>query len=250
MRSSVFIGSSSEGLEVARTLQLELDHDAEVELWSQGVFGLSDGTRASLVAAADRFDFAVLDRTADDMVTSRGKQHPAACDNVLFELGLFMGGLDVDRTFLLYDRTHAPALPSDLAGVTSATSADGSSIPQAGRPKSQHDFSSLRIHRRSSARTTVTSPTSIPRSSTKSNTAPRAGCSPSLTVGSMTNRPTSPSAHSRAVAVDFTSGRPATPGGGGTGVKDDGDTHAQSTGTLAVGCSGFGAAAVVFGPAE
>jgi len=44
-----------------------------------------------------------------------------ARDNVLFELGMFVGGLSRDRTFMLYDRTHPPALPTDLAGVTAAT---------------------------------------------------------------------------------------------------------------------------------
>jgi hypothetical protein len=121
MRSSLFIGSSTEGLEVARALQLELDHDAEVEIWSQGVFGLSEGSLAALVAAVARFDFAALVLTSDDMVVSRGVERAAPRDNVLFELGLFMGGLGVDRTFLIYDRTDPPALPTDLAGVTPST---------------------------------------------------------------------------------------------------------------------------------
>lgn len=121
MRPSLFIGSSTEGLDLARALQLELDHDAEVENWSQGVFGLSEGSLASLVAAVGRFDFAVLVLTADDMTISRGAERPAPRDNVLFELGLFMGGLGVDRTFLVFDRSNPPGLPSDLAGVTPAT---------------------------------------------------------------------------------------------------------------------------------
>lgn len=121
MRSSLFIGSSTEGLKVARALQAELDHNADVEIWSQGVFGLSEGTMGSLVAAVARFDFAVLVLTADDMSTSRGVERVIPRDNVLFELGLFMGGLGVDRTFILYDRSTPPSLPSDLAGITPAT---------------------------------------------------------------------------------------------------------------------------------
>jgi len=121
MKPSVFIGSSTEGLETARAVQLELDRDAEVEIWSQGVFGLSEGTLASLVAALDRFDFAILVLSADDMVVKRGEEAAAPRDNVLFELGLFMGGLGVNRVFLLYDRSNTPSLPSDLAGVTPAT---------------------------------------------------------------------------------------------------------------------------------
>ena len=121
VRPSVFVGSSSEGLRIAQAVQVLLDQVCEVEIWSQGVFGLTQGTLESLVLALERFDFAVLVLTADDLNISRGTERPVARDNVLFELGLFVGGLSRDRTFMLYDRTRSPALPSDLAGVTAAT---------------------------------------------------------------------------------------------------------------------------------
>jgi hypothetical protein len=120
-RPSVFVGSSAEGLKIAKALQVLLDHACEVAIWSQGVFGLSQGTLESLVRALDQFDFAVLVLTADDLVTSRDVSATAPRDNVLFELGLFMGGLGQDRTFIVYDRTSNLKLPSDLAGVTAAT---------------------------------------------------------------------------------------------------------------------------------
>lgn len=120
-RPSVFIGSSSEGLKIAKTLQVLLDHSCEVTIWSQGVFGLSKGTLESLVLALDTFDFAILVLTPDDMVTSREITDSVSRDNVLFELGLFMGGLGRNRTFIVYDRSKKLKLPSDLAGVTSAT---------------------------------------------------------------------------------------------------------------------------------
>jgi predicted nucleotide-binding protein len=99
-RPSVFVGSSSEGLNVARNIQALLDRECEVKLWDQGVFGLSTGTLESLVLALDEFDFAILVLTPDDMILSRGQEHPSARDNVLFELGLFMGGLGRPRTFI------------------------------------------------------------------------------------------------------------------------------------------------------
>jgi hypothetical protein len=121
IRPSVFIGSSAEGLKFAKTLQVLLDRSCEVEVWSQGIFGLTQGTLESLVYALDRFDFAILVLTPDDMNSSRGNESPAPRDNVLFELGLFMGRLGRERTFILYDRNSGIKVPSDLAGVTLAT---------------------------------------------------------------------------------------------------------------------------------
>lgn len=120
-RPAVFVGSSSEGLRIAQAIQVCLDPACEVELWTQGIFGLTEGTLESLLLALPRFDFAILVLTADDMVVSRGVEKVSARDNVLFELGLFIGSLGRDRTFILYDRTDPPALPSDLAGLTPAT---------------------------------------------------------------------------------------------------------------------------------
>jgi hypothetical protein len=120
-RPSVFIGSSSEGLRIAKAIQVLLDHASEVTIWSQGVFGLGEGTLESLVSATDQFDFAILVLTPDDLVESRGRTGAAPRDNVLFELGLFMGSIGRQRTFVLYDRTAEIRLPSDLAGVTAAT---------------------------------------------------------------------------------------------------------------------------------
>jgi hypothetical protein len=120
-RPSIFVGSSTEGLAIAKALGVILDDACEVTIWGQGVFGLSQGTLESLVYALDRFDFAVLVLTADDLVTSREASSIAPRDNVLFELGLFMGGLGRDRTFIVYDRTANLKLPSDLAGVSAAT---------------------------------------------------------------------------------------------------------------------------------
>jgi CAP12/Pycsar effector protein, TIR domain len=120
-RPALFVGSSSEGQRIAEAVQVVLDPDCEVELWTQGIFGLTQGTLESLVMASSRFDFALLVLTADDLTVSRGAERATARDNVLFEFGLFIGSLGRDRTFMLYDRTSPPTLPSDLAGITAAT---------------------------------------------------------------------------------------------------------------------------------
>ncbi len=127
VRPAVFVGSSTEGYRLAQAVQVLLDPICEVELWSQGVFGLTQGTLESLVLALDRFDFAVLVLTPDDMTVSRGVERHSPRDNVLFELGLFVGRLGRERTFMVYDRVSPPSLPSDLAGITAATFAPHSS---------------------------------------------------------------------------------------------------------------------------
>src|SRR3712207_5648956 len=95
----IFIGSSVEGLKIAEHLQLGLQYDAECALWSQGVFGLSGGTLDSLLRAAREYEFAILVLTPDDMVHKQSSARNSPRDNVLFELGLFMGALGRDRTY-------------------------------------------------------------------------------------------------------------------------------------------------------
>lgn len=111
-----FIGSSAEGLEIAEAIHCQLSRDAEITIWSAGVFGLGDGTLESLEKALERFDFAILVLTPDDLVVSRRKASQAPRDNVLLELGMFIGRLGRKRTFVVCGNDIK--LPSDLAGVT------------------------------------------------------------------------------------------------------------------------------------
>lgn len=120
----LFIGSSTEGKDVADMLQLGLDYDVEVTVWHQGVFDLSQGSLESLVQASRKFDFAALVLTPDDLTSKRDKNVNSPRDNVIFELGLFMGALGRDRTFIVYCRDEKLDIPSDLAGVTPATFAN------------------------------------------------------------------------------------------------------------------------------
>lgn len=117
----VFIGSSAEGLESAKGVQANLEYSCECQIWSQGLFGLSSGTMETLVNSLDKFDFAILMLTEDDITISRNKEQGSPRDNVIFELGLFIGGLGLDRTFIIIDRKAKLKLPSDLAGITPAT---------------------------------------------------------------------------------------------------------------------------------
>ncbi|MBN7771653.1 nucleotide-binding protein [Marinobacter daepoensis] len=120
-RLSIFIGSSVEGLPCAKALQVNLDHACEVTIWHQGVFGLGGGTLEDLSKKLDQVDFAILVVTPDDLIVSRDREQAAPRDNVLLELGMCIGTLGRERSFLVYDRTAGLKLPSDLAGITPAT---------------------------------------------------------------------------------------------------------------------------------
>jgi hypothetical protein len=109
-----------EGLPIAKAVSQHLEGIADVSIWNEGVFGLMEGNLENLVSVLDRFDFAVLVITADDTLIKREDTRQAPRDNIMFELGLFMGRLGRKRVFAmapLIDRMH---LPSDLAGVSLA----------------------------------------------------------------------------------------------------------------------------------
>lgn len=121
-RSRVFIGSSSEGLPVARKLQSSLSEDFFIEIWNQGtVFGLGSHTLEALEDAVGIYDFGVFVFTPDDKLYTRGETKPVARDNVIFELGLFTGKLGRTRAFIVKPKNTAIVIPTDLAGITTAT---------------------------------------------------------------------------------------------------------------------------------
>ena len=126
-QSKVFVGSSKRNLRVAKVLGEELEEDAEVIIWDEGVFGLNRGILEELLNKLDEFDFAVLVLAPDDMIISKDDLRPSTRDNVLFECGLFMGRLGRDRVFIVYDESIELKIPSDLAGVTLAPY-DGSRV--------------------------------------------------------------------------------------------------------------------------
>jgi predicted nucleotide-binding protein len=115
-----FIGSSSEGLAVARQLQEMLGGDLTTIIWNQGtVFGLTNTTIESLEEAVLDYDCGIFILTKDDRLVSRGRHRDVARDNVVFELGLFMGKLTRRRVLVV--QAHGVSLPSDLSGLTTAS---------------------------------------------------------------------------------------------------------------------------------
>ena len=119
----IFIGSSSEALNVAQSVRSLLKADAEITIWNERVFKQGRGFLESLTLSLGSFDFAILIATPDDLITTRGQSRLSPRDNILFELGLFMGHLGRDRTWLIHPSNAELALPSDLLGVVTASCA-------------------------------------------------------------------------------------------------------------------------------
>jgi predicted nucleotide-binding protein len=115
----VFIICSAEALPIARIIAGAFEFDAfSVEIWNEGCFKVSNYTLQDLEAAVDNSDFAIAIAHADDVTESRDTAWPAPRDNVIFELGLFMGRLGRSRAVLMEPRDQDIKLPSDLAGIT------------------------------------------------------------------------------------------------------------------------------------
>lgn len=115
----VFLASSVEGLGVANAINECLDHDVELVHWKAS-FGLSSYTIDELMVKSKTVDFAVFVFTPDDVSTIREQSHVVARDNVLFELGLFIGSLSRERCFIVKPRGVVMHFPTDLLGLTPA----------------------------------------------------------------------------------------------------------------------------------
>ena len=116
----IFIGSSSESLAVATAVRTGLKiPSCSIRLWKdRGVFPPSQTTIEALTEAANGSDFAILVLGREDVVTSRGKRNLAPRDNVILELGWFMGAIGRARTYAIKPQNVDLKMPSDLLGLT------------------------------------------------------------------------------------------------------------------------------------
>ena len=145
-RPKLFIGSSVEHLDVADALQESLSHDADVTVWDQDVFQLGKSTLDGLLNQLSKVDFAVFVVAPDDEINIRGARLTSARDNVIFELGLFMGRLGSDHAFFLIPQNSKKMrLPSDLFGITALTYDD---VRAATEPAAALGVAATKIRRR------------------------------------------------------------------------------------------------------
>lgn len=116
-KARIFIGSSKEGLDAAYAIQTNLDRNAEITVWDQDFFKLSRIALIGLIGSLDTFDYAIFVFSPDDEIRIRDKNLLTARDNVVFEIGLFMGKLGEKKVFCVKPRDIENLhFPTDLLG--------------------------------------------------------------------------------------------------------------------------------------
>ena len=122
IKPRLFIGSSSEAIEIARSIQAVLASEVECSVWDAS-FKIGTTNIDSLLENLATNDFGVFVFAPDDAIKIRDQWVLAARDNVLYELGLFSGRLGPHRCFFaLPDAEREKVrIPSDLAGVAHGT---------------------------------------------------------------------------------------------------------------------------------
>lgn len=123
MKRKIFIGSSEEGLAIAEQVEKRFlancgDWLLPVKWTDNNAFTFNHSTMQCLLNNAHKYEYGIFIATSDDLIKKRGISNMSMRDNVLFELGLFLGSLGFTRTYLLADKETG--LPSDFAGTTIA----------------------------------------------------------------------------------------------------------------------------------
>lgn len=122
-KKRIFIGSSSEELELANIAKSILEPEFDVTIWNNNVwdtavFKINNSFLYDLLKATLKFDFGILLGTADDKVTVRSETVLQPRDNILFELGLFMGRLGISKCAYVVEKELD--VMSDIHGISLA----------------------------------------------------------------------------------------------------------------------------------
>ena len=119
MKPTLFIGSSTDRLPIAYGLKQILTDCADVTVWNEAPeFVMGESILNGLIKVGEVYDFALLVFGQDDSTMMGGVKIPTVRDNVIFELGLFMGHMGTGRAFWLSPKgSKAPHLSSDLDGI-------------------------------------------------------------------------------------------------------------------------------------
>ncbi len=110
--------SSTEGLGMAREIQSQLARmEIEAEVWDQVDRAGSMLLPSLIEDPQKRYHFAIFLLTPDDNIQFRGDDCLVPRDNVILELGVWLGMAGMRRTFIVQERGSKLKLPTDLNGL-------------------------------------------------------------------------------------------------------------------------------------
>lgn len=118
-KPKIFIGSSTEQLDLAKAIELWLDdEDCEPVLWTSS-FEPGDYTLERLLQNSKSCDGAVMIFGKDDKTWFRETELESPRDNVVYELGLFAGAAKNNAAKrVIFCRVGASKVASDLTGIS------------------------------------------------------------------------------------------------------------------------------------
>ena len=102
---------------MAEAIEDNLASVAEITTWKHA-FRVGQTFYTELINLRDRFDFAVIVLTPDDITTSRDVRLLSPRDNVVFELGLFLGSIGSERVYAILAEGSDVKVLSDYLGVS------------------------------------------------------------------------------------------------------------------------------------
>ena len=102
-RPRVFVGSAGESAKVAFAIDRNLETLALVTVWKQA-FSLGKYTLNQIMERLNDSDFGIFVFSTDDVALIRKRKYSVTRDNVIFELGLFIGRLGIERNFIVVPR--------------------------------------------------------------------------------------------------------------------------------------------------
>lgn len=124
LKPTVFLSSSVEGAGLARAVRSLLERDCRVLFWIDNMVELDAEKRESLVEAVEQADLAILFLAGDELELRKSNSRKLR-DQVILELGIFMGLVGWDRTLLLCREDRDVDLPFEGINVARYAAARG-----------------------------------------------------------------------------------------------------------------------------
>lgn len=118
-KTRIFIGSSTEALNIARKIKSGLRYDAHVDTWADGIFDEPGKAYIEVLEEIlDNYEYGIFVFNPDDKIFSRGKQLEIPRDNVIFEYGMFLGRHTRRKAFFIIPRGVDIKIMTDVLGIT------------------------------------------------------------------------------------------------------------------------------------